>query len=81
MMRELLNLLSEGKTRTQYEMAEQFGATPERIAASIDFLHRAGYLRKVCAAGDCGKKCAGCVGGSAMPENYPAVWEVVKEGI
>ncbi|MDR1605240.1 MAG: winged helix-turn-helix domain-containing protein [Gracilibacteraceae bacterium] len=63
MLQELLALLAEGKTLSQYDLAERLGATPEAIAARLDFLRRAGYLRSACATGaaeDCGKKCAGC---------------------
>jgi hypothetical protein len=52
--------------------------TPEAIAARLDFLHRSGYLRKVCAVKNCGKKCAGCPTANAAPENAPLVWEAVK---
>jgi predicted ArsR family transcriptional regulator len=79
MPRELLALLSEGKTLSQYDLAERLRTTPEAIAARIDFLHRSGCLRKVCAAaGDCGKKCAGCPIANAAPRNSPVVWEAVK---
>jgi hypothetical protein len=77
MMRELFALLSDGKTLSQYDLAERLGATPEAIAARLDFLRRAGYLRNACAAGaadtakGCGKKCAACPLGSAAPENAP----------
>jgi predicted ArsR family transcriptional regulator len=81
MLRELLALLSEGDTLSQHKLAERLGTTPEAIAARLDFLHRAGYLRKVCAAGaaeGCGKKCAGCPTSNAAPGNAPVFWEAVK---
>jgi DNA-binding Lrp family transcriptional regulator len=78
MLRELLALLREGKTLSQYDLAERLHTTPQAIAARLDFLHRAGYLRKVCAVKNCGRQCAGCPIGSAAPLNSPAIWEAVK---
>jgi predicted ArsR family transcriptional regulator len=77
MLRELLVLLSEGNTLTQYSLAERLRTTPEAIAAGLDYLHRAGYLRKVCAAKDCGKKCAGCPLTGTL-QNSAIFWEAVK---
>jgi DNA-binding Lrp family transcriptional regulator len=81
MMRELLALLSEGKTLSHENIAERLHTTPEAIAARLDFLHHAGYLRKVCAVNDCGKKCAGCPLVNAAPPNVPAIWEAVEQKI
>jgi DNA-binding Lrp family transcriptional regulator len=78
MLRELLALLSEGNTLSQYNLAERLHATPEAIAARLDFLHRSGYLRKACAVKNCGKKCAGCPIANAAPLNSPVLWEAVK---
>jgi DNA-binding Lrp family transcriptional regulator len=78
MQRELLALLSVGKTLSQYDLAERLNTTPQAIAARLDFLHRSGYLRKVCAVKNCGKQCAGCSIGSAAPLNVPAMWEAMK---
>ncbi|MDR3114523.1 MAG: FeoC-like transcriptional regulator [Treponema sp.] len=60
MMRELLALLREGKTFSQYDLAQRLNTTPQAIAARLDFLHHAGYLRNIRAVKDCGKQCAGC---------------------
>jgi DNA-binding Lrp family transcriptional regulator len=78
MLRELLALFSEGKTLSQNDLAESLNTTPQAIAARLDFLYRAGYLRKVCAVKNCGKQCAGCPIGSVTPLNVPAMWEAVK---
>jgi DNA-binding Lrp family transcriptional regulator len=75
MLQELAALLKEEKTFSQYELAERLNTTPELIAARLDFLHRAGYLRKICAAGDCGTKCAGCASGGT-PKNGAVLWEL-----
>ncbi|MDR1468760.1 MAG: FeoC-like transcriptional regulator [Spirochaetaceae bacterium] len=77
MLRELLALLSEGRTLSPYDIAERLHTTPEAIAARLDFLHRAGYLQKVCAVKDCGKRCAGCSIGNAAPGNGAVLWELV----
>jgi DNA-binding Lrp family transcriptional regulator len=78
MLREILASLSEGKIFSQYDLAERLHISPEAIAVRLDFLHRSGYLRKICAVKDCGKKCTGCPIANATPENSPAVWEAVK---
>jgi predicted ArsR family transcriptional regulator len=77
MLQKILAALSEGKTFSQYDLTERLHITPEAIAVRLDFLHRAGYLRKVCAATDCGKKCAGC-SLSGAPQNDTILWEAVK---
>jgi DNA-binding Lrp family transcriptional regulator len=78
MVTALLDALHEGKTFSQFELAERLHATPEAIAARLDFLHRSGYLRKACAVKNCGKKCAGCPIVNAAPLNSPVLWEAVK---
>jgi DNA-binding Lrp family transcriptional regulator len=78
MLREILASLSEGKTLSQYDLAERLRTTPEAVAARIDFLRRAGYLRETCAAGNCGGKCAGCPMANAARGNPPAVWEAAR---
>jgi predicted ArsR family transcriptional regulator len=76
MMRELLALLSEGKTLSHENIAERLHTAPEAIAARLDFLHHAGYLRKICTPNDCGKKCTGCPGAGA-PQNSAVLWEKI----
>jgi predicted ArsR family transcriptional regulator len=78
MMRELLALLPEEKTLSQYDLAERLGTTPQAVAARLDFLCRAGYLRKVCVVENCGRQCAGCPTKNAAPLSSPAIWEVVN---
>ncbi|MDR1533113.1 MAG: FeoC-like transcriptional regulator [Clostridiales bacterium] len=78
MLRELLALLSEGRTLSHENIAERLNTTPEAIAVRLEFLHRSGYLRKVCAVKDCGKKCAGCPLGSAAPGNISIIWEAAE---
>jgi DNA-binding Lrp family transcriptional regulator len=81
MLRELLVLLSEGKTFSNENIAERLHTTPEVIEARLDFLHRSGYLRKVCAVKDYGKQCAGCklacAGRNAVPQNPFFILEAV----
>ncbi|MHB9293293.1 FeoC-like transcriptional regulator [Hollandina sp. SP2] len=78
MLRKLLSLLSEGNTLSQYDLAERLHTTPEAIAARLDFLHRAGYLRNACAVENCGKKCAACPIANTALGNSPILWEAVK---
>jgi DNA-binding Lrp family transcriptional regulator len=77
MFAEILSMLSEGKTLSQYNLAERLRITPEAIAVRLDFLHHAGYLRKICAVKDCGKKCTGC-SLSGAPQNGAILWEAVN---
>jgi DNA-binding Lrp family transcriptional regulator len=77
MLRELLALLEEGKTLSQYDLAERLHITPEAIAVRLDFLHRSGYLRNACTVKNCGKKCAGCPL-AGTPQNGAVLWEAVK---
>jgi DNA-binding Lrp family transcriptional regulator len=78
MLSEILASLSEGKTLSQYELAERLNTTPEIIADRVDFLQRVGYLRKACLVKNCGKKCARCPIGDVTPEDSLAVLEAVR---
>jgi biotin operon repressor len=78
MRAEILALLSEGKTLSQYDLAKRLNTTTKTVAAHIDFLHRTGYLRKVCTVKNCGKQCAGCRIANAALGDAPVVWEMVK---
>jgi DNA-binding Lrp family transcriptional regulator len=75
MLQELVALLREGKTFSQYDLAERLNTTPELIAARLDFLDRTGILRKICVVRDCGTKCAGCAS-EKMPHNGAVLWEL-----
>ena len=79
MLSEILALMSEGKIFSQHELAERLHTTPEAVTARLDFMRRTGYLRKICTAKDCGKKCAGCMSESAEQGNFPILWEVTNK--
>jgi predicted ArsR family transcriptional regulator len=83
MVSAILNALREGKTFSQFELAERFRTTPETIMAGLDFLKKGGYVRQVCAQGNCSgcsKKCFGCTGGGAAPRNPFLIWEAADKG-
>lgn len=78
MVSALLDVLHEGKTFSQFELAERLHTTLETLGAEIDFLHRAGYIKRVCMPQTCGKKCAGCpVKENALCHSF-TLWETVK---
>jgi DNA-binding Lrp family transcriptional regulator len=81
MVSALLNVLREGKTVSQFELAERFHTTPETIMAGLRFLKESGYVRQVCAqenCSGCSPKCAGCIGGSVAPRNPFFIWEAAE---
>jgi hypothetical protein len=81
MVTALLDALREGKTFSQFELADRFHTTPEAVMAGLEFLKRGGYVKQVCAQGDCSKKCAGCAGctgGNAALRNSFSIWEAMK---
>ena len=63
-MEELIELLKDGKTRSLEMIAAELGVSIEHVKRNIEFLERAGIIRKVdlnVASGNC----AGCSGCSA----------------
>jgi hypothetical protein len=81
MITALLDVLREGKTFSQFELADRFHTTPETIMAGLEFLKNAGYVRRVCTQENCAacsKKCAGCTAGGAGPRNPLFIWEAVE---
>jgi hypothetical protein len=79
MVSALLNALYEGKTFSQFELAERLCTNPETITAGIDFLQRAGYVKRVCMPQNCGMKCAGCPVMGQTRGNCPVLWELIKK--
>ena len=86
-MEELLNLLSDGRSRTIEMLAAELHTTSDDILRKIDFLERSKIIRRV--ATSYSKKCAGCSHGkgkshcdSCMPKggfkNMGIMWEVIK---
>lgn len=67
-MQKLLDLLKDGHARTTVMLACELHTTPEDIRRKLEYMERAGIIRRVsCAAASCGgEKCgsrAGCRGG------------------
>ena len=85
-MKELLELLKDGNSRTTETLAEELGTTPEDIRRKIDFLERIGAIQKsgMCTSGKCGScggcdsaaACKGCIPQNAS-QNMGTMWEVV----
>ncbi len=88
-MEELLALLKDGRSRTVEMLAAELHTTTEDVERKIDFLERAGLIRRV--ATSYSKKCAGCSHGgncssqacaACMPEggfkNMGSMWEIIK---
>jgi DNA-binding Lrp family transcriptional regulator len=83
MVSAILNVLREGKTFSQFELADRFHITPETVMAGLEFLEKGGYVRQVCARGNCAncsKKCFGCTAGNAAPRNPLLIWEAADKG-
>ena len=88
-MEELLNLLTDGRSRTIEMLAGELGRTTDDILRKIDFLERSKIIRRV--ATSYSKKCTGCSHGgncgsqacaACMPKggfkNMGIMWEVIK---
>ena len=88
-MEQLLQILSDGRSRTIEMLANELGTTNDDILRKIDFLEQSKIIRRV--ATSYSKKCAGCShGGSCntkacaacMPKggfkNMGVMWEVIK---
>jgi DNA-binding Lrp family transcriptional regulator len=88
-MEELLNLLTDGRSRTIEMLANELGTTNEDILRKIDFLEQSKIIRRV--ATSYSKKCSGCSHGgncnsqacaACMPKggfkNMGMMWEVIK---
>jgi len=88
-MQELIELLKDGRSRSVGMIAAELHKSVEQVERDIDFLERAGIIRRVTfnACGSCGscgsgakgkegKTCPGC-----MPEggfkNMGVMWEIV----
>jgi transcription elongation factor len=79
MVSELLKVLHEGKTFSQFELADRFHTTPEAVMAGMEFLKKGGYVKQGCVQGGCSKKCAGCTGGNTAPWNSFSLWTAVNK--
>lgn len=90
-MEELIGLLQDGKSRTLEMLASELNTSMENVKRDIDFLERAGLIKRIVFSGD-GKaehSCTGCTGcgtggkacAGCMPENgfqnMGVMWEVV----
>lgn len=81
-MTQILQLLADGKARSVEELAEVLDTTAEDIKRRMEFLERAGYLRRI---RGCGHGCQGCSShcGMELDGGFPVFWEIVpheKEG-
>lgn len=83
-MEELLNLLRDGHSRSIEMLAEELNTSAEDVKRRIDFLERAGIIRRViCHCGhSCSKRsgcdaCEGCAPQGGF-KNMGEIWEVAK---
>ena len=81
-MNELLKLLEDGRSRTLEMLAEELHTSKEDILRRIEFLERAGIIRRVgsCPSGHSCSTCPGCKTHAAcLPEggfkNMGEMWE------
>jgi DNA-binding Lrp family transcriptional regulator len=78
MVSEILKVLHEGKTFSQFEIADRFQTTPEAVMAGMEFLKKGGYVKQICVYGGCSKKCAGCIGGNTALWNSFSLWSAAE---
>jgi hypothetical protein len=78
MVSGLLKVLHEGKTFSQFELADRFHTTPETVMAGMEFLKNGGYVKQVCVQGGCSKKCTGCTGGNTALWNSFSLWSAAE---
>ncbi|MCP1103207.1 DNA-binding Lrp family transcriptional regulator [Aequitasia blattaphilus] len=79
MLIKLLALLDEGRAYSQLELAELCGTREESVKAQMEYLERAGFLRRVTSGSSCescGGKCSGSTGGCGKDTSRGvAMWE------
>ena len=88
-MEELLELLKDGKSRSIEMLAMELGTSVETVNRNIEFLERAGIIRRIDMSGAGGNTCGGCnacgseekICASCAPEggfqNMGVMWEVL----
>ena len=90
-MEKLIELLSDGRSRSIEMLAMELDISVEKVRRDIDFLERSGVIRRIAFSGSCGAghSCNGCSGcgtgnqpcAACMPEggfqNMGVMWEVV----
>ncbi|MCR5046288.1 MAG: Lrp/AsnC family transcriptional regulator [Treponema sp.] len=84
-MEELLELLRDGNSRSVEMIAAELNSSPEDVLRKIDFMERAGIIRRVTEKKDsCGKhKCSDCSNCSRCQpkggfKGMGEIWEVVQ---
>ena len=72
-MKELLDLMRDGRTWSLEDLAQRLNTSPEQIKRQMEFLEQMGYLRRV---GGCGHDCKGCSAhcGAGLA-GMPVFWE------
>ena len=63
-MKELIELLTDGKSRTMEMLAEELGKSTDLIKRDVEFLEKAGVIKRVVFTDTCspGHSCDGCTG-------------------
>jgi len=80
MLRELLQLIAEGGTRTRTELARELGVSEGLVEQMLEDLARMGYLRPV--AGGCDAHCAACPLAKTCAVGTPTrIWALTEKGL
>lgn len=85
-MKELLNLLKDGKSRSVSMLADELGMSESQVQRDIEFLERSGVIRRIefsmcgscsgCSGGQGTKTCPGCMPDGGF-KNMGVMWEIV----
>lgn len=59
-MKEILDLLQEGKTFSLQDLSERLNVDIQGIKAQIDYLEKHGYIKRVVLHTGCESKCCSC---------------------
>ena len=80
MLRELLQLIAEGGTRTRTELARELGVSEGLVEQMLEDLARMGYLKPV--EGDCASQCTDCPLARTCAVGTPArIWALTEKGL
>ncbi len=85
-MEELLNLLRDGHSRSIEMLATELNTTTDDINRRIEFLERAGIIRRVlnikndCSHGCNGGNCPGCKAGTGKSGSSPCKGCLPEDG-
>ncbi|HIC92750.1 MAG TPA: winged helix-turn-helix transcriptional regulator [Anaerolineae bacterium] len=80
MLKELLQLVARGGTRTRAELARELGVSEGLVEQMLEDLARMGYLKPV--EGGCASQCAACPLARTCAAGTPTrVWALTEKGL